>query len=60
MNYSNLTSRLSRPPRLNPSVLERIERLRRLSQQARSIREKMALAAQLSAPSPLSSDTSRG
>ncbi len=43
MRYSNLSTRLSRSPELNPELLRRIEECRRRSQLARTHAEKLAL-----------------
>jgi hypothetical protein len=52
MHYTNLHSRLSVRPALNPALLRRVEDCRRRSQQARTHSEKIALAFASGAPAP--------
>jgi len=60
MNYSNLDARLSQGPRLSLALVERMERLREVSRKARTLQEKMALAAQIGASLGKTSGPSRG
>ncbi len=59
MNYSNVDARLTPAPRLNPAVTARLEQLRQLSRQARTLKEKMALAAHMSLQTQLGSQLLR-